>query len=214
MLACWLLGSAKYANQAFDQNTLSRMQLWIASCYNMCKPTPSSTDFTTTITTLSTLTKSLAENFSPQYSRSKSIHSGFPIYLGNRGCEAIGLAVVWNYKWCFTLRLISISLFSFEWFRMATRSLISILFFLLLSGSIIALQVAPDSRCAAICVDEPGQDISNTNNSNTFGSDIVCLDDNYVKTAVGKKYKSCMSCLQESSTTSSGESDQSWFLCE
>lgn len=89
---------------------------------------------------------------------------------------------------------------------------------LIITSQTTALQVSPDSPCSAVCVDDLNQDVSSSSSSNTFGSDIVCLDDDYSKTAAGEKYKSCVSCLQTSTAKSTEEGkeedDQSWFLCK
>lgn len=77
-----------------------------------------------------------------------------------------------------------------------------------------ALQVTPNSKCASICMDVAGQDPSDPNVSNTYGSDIVCNDADYSSTALGRKFENCINCLQNSSATSTEETDQSWFLCK
>jgi len=77
-----------------------------------------------------------------------------------------------------------------------------------------ALQVTPNSKCATVCMDYAGADPSDPNVSNTYGSDIVCNDADYNTTAVGLKFQNCVDCLQTSTATGSGETDQSWFLCE
>ena len=77
-----------------------------------------------------------------------------------------------------------------------------------------ALQVTPNSPCASVCMDDPTQDPSDPNLSNTSGSDIVCLDGDYTNTTVGQKFETCLNCLQNSTASSSGENDQAWFLCE
>lgn len=75
-----------------------------------------------------------------------------------------------------------------------------------------ALQVTPNSGCASICLDNPTKDVSDPNVSNTFGSDIVCIDGDYGSNAVGQKFRKCMDCLQSSTAEASGENDQGWFL--
>jgi hypothetical protein len=104
--------------------------------------------------------------------------------------------------------------YSYEQAKMAIWSFISTLSFFLLASRALALQVTPNSPCAAICLDDASQDVSDPKTSNTFADDIVCLDSGYAGTAAGKKYKACVSCLQASSASGSGENDQGWFLCK
>lgn len=90
----------------------------------------------------------------------------------------------------------------------------SLLSLLLFASTVIGLQVTPNSPCASLCMDDPSQDPSDPNTSNTYPSDIVCLDTDYDSTPVGKKFESCLNCLRNSTASSNGENDQSWFLCE
>jgi hypothetical protein len=92
------------------------------------------------------------------------------------------------------------------------RHLTSIL--LLLSSTIVALQVSPNSPCAAACLDSADLDRSDPNSSNTRNSDISCEDADYTNESRGRKFKECMSCLQDSSFSRGAESDLSWFLCK
>lgn len=85
---------------------------------------------------------------------------------------------------------------------------------LLLVPRIWALQVSPNSPCAAICLDDGTKDASDPKTSNTYGSDIVCSDTSYTKTVTGEKFEACISCLQTSSFSESDENDQAWFICE
>ncbi len=78
----------------------------------------------------------------------------------------------------------------------------------------MALQVTPDSVCASVCLDNSTSDSSDPNASSTYGSDIVCKDDDYVGNQVGQKFQQCVNCLQNSTATKSGENDQAWFLCK
>ncbi|KAH8821721.1 hypothetical protein F5884DRAFT_100567 [Xylogone sp. PMI_703] len=75
-----------------------------------------------------------------------------------------------------------------------------------------ALQVTPNSPCAEVCLNDPTQDPSDPNVSNTYGSEIACTDSSYDTSTVGQKFKSCVNCLRNSTAHESGESDQSWFL--
>lgn len=65
-------------------------------------------------------------------------------------------------------------------------------------------------------MDDPSQDISDPDVSNTYGSSIVCNDADYDNTVVGNKFKKCINCLQNStaSDSDSGETDTAWFLCK
>ena len=83
----------------------------------------------------------------------------------------------------------------------------------ILLGASEALQVTPNSQCAAICIDAADQDVSDPNVSNTKGSDIVCRDENY-SNPVGQKFQKCVTCLQNSADASATESDLQWFLCK
>jgi hypothetical protein len=96
--------------------------------------------------------------------------------------------------------------------RVALRSVFLLSAFLL--KPTWALQVTPNSVCASVCMDDPTQDVSDPNVSNTVGSDIVCIDGDYGSNPVGQKYEKCIDCLQSSNSVASGENDQAWFLCE
>ncbi|KAH7321654.1 hypothetical protein BKA65DRAFT_512689 [Rhexocercosporidium sp. MPI-PUGE-AT-0058] len=76
----------------------------------------------------------------------------------------------------------------------------------------LALQVAPNSACASLCMDSLSSDASDPNVSNTFGSDVVCKDSAYANSPVGSKFESCLNCLQGSSASSSNENDQGWYF--
>jgi hypothetical protein len=90
----------------------------------------------------------------------------------------------------------------------------SLLSILLLTSKALALQVTPNSPCASVCMDDPSQDASDPNTSNTYPSDIVCNDADYENTSVGRKFASCVNCLRNSTASGAGENDQSWFLCK
>jgi hypothetical protein len=77
-----------------------------------------------------------------------------------------------------------------------------------------ALQVTPNSPCAAVCVDSNDLDFSDPNSSNTKNGDITCYDKDYATSSVGEKFDRCMSCLQDSSFSQGTENDQAWFLCK
>lgn len=77
-----------------------------------------------------------------------------------------------------------------------------------------ALQVTPDSECAALCSDGTNTTLSDASLSRTNSSDIVCGDDDYSKTGKGIRFKNCLNCLQKSEATWEEESDVFWFLCK
>lgn len=96
---------------------------------------------------------------------------------------------------------------------MATRSICLILILSLL-GHVLALQVTPNSPCSAKCIDSSSLDESDPNSSTTTVDDIVCEDADFTSSSTGSKWKSCMSCLQNSTFSQGDESDQQWFLCK
>lgn len=83
---------------------------------------------------------------------------------------------------------------------------------LLLPSLSLALQVTPNSPCSTQCIDDMNDNAADPNSSNTLAKDIVCDNADYNTTTAGKKFKSCVTCLQTSSYSSSTESDQAWFL--
>ncbi|KAF8865834.1 hypothetical protein BDZ45DRAFT_735774 [Acephala macrosclerotiorum] len=78
--------------------------------------------------------------------------------------------------------------------------------------SVWGLQVTPNSACSRLCMDDPTADASDPNVSNTYGQDIVCNDADYNSTSVGKKFEQCITCLQNSTSSSGSETDQGWFF--
>lgn len=76
-------------------------------------------------------------------------------------------------------------------------------------SSVSALRVSPGSPCQTSCVSASSPGNATGNN------DIVCADDQYSSTDAGKRYKTCMTCLQGSTYVdkSSSQSDQAWFNC-
>ena len=85
---------------------------------------------------------------------------------------------------------------------------------ILLAPEVLGLQVTPNSPCASTCMDDVSDNVSDPNSSNTVPSDIVCADADYTNVAAGRKYEACVNCLRNSTVSSDGEDDQSWFLCE
>lgn len=76
-------------------------------------------------------------------------------------------------------------------------------------SSVSALRVSPGSPCQTSCV------FASSPGNATGNNDIVCADDQYNSTDAGKRYKTCMTCLQGSTyvDSSSRQSDQAWFNC-
>lgn len=91
---------------------------------------------------------------------------------------------------------------------------LALLFALCVLPSAWALEVTPNSACARVCMDDAAQDASDPGLTNTYGSDIVCRDDEYSSTDTGQRFEDCLNCLQNSTVVESDESDQAWFLCE
>lgn len=83
-----------------------------------------------------------------------------------------------------------------------------------LSYVVLAVQVAPNSPCSSVCIDSSTLDGSDPNSSSTTASDIVCDDGDFTTTSNGKKWKQCITCLQNSTFVHGDESDQYWFLCK
>ncbi|KAF2184143.1 hypothetical protein K469DRAFT_689481 [Zopfia rhizophila CBS 207.26] len=92
-----------------------------------------------------------------------------------------------------------------------------LLFLLLFSPLTNAIEVAPNSKCASKCLDDPAKgDPADRAASLTFHPDLACYDSDYNGanvTYVGKKFRDCVSCLQDSSYIDgeSGETDLQWF---
>ena len=96
---------------------------------------------------------------------------------------------------------------------MTLLALASVFLFFIFTDLTCAIQVSPDSPCAPVCIDNPNSNVTDPDASTTFGSDITCIDEHYGNTPKGQKFVSCLNCLQTSTASSSGESDQEWFLC-
>ena len=81
----------------------------------------------------------------------------------------------------------------------------SIATILLLADRVSGMKVTPGSPCAARCGD----------GSRTTGDEIACQDTSFNNTVVGQNFKSCLSCLQNSTfSAGAGGDDQKWFLCK
>ncbi|KAK3994724.1 hypothetical protein QBC44DRAFT_285471 [Cladorrhinum sp. PSN332] len=93
----------------------------------------------------------------------------------------------------------------------ASLRLATLFSLILIPQLVFALQVTPNSPCASQCQDSSTVDVSDPNSSTTKNSDIVCQDAKYSGPA-GTKFKTCMSCLQQSGFSQGSESDMMWFL--
>ncbi|KAK1833258.1 hypothetical protein QBC39DRAFT_48582 [Podospora conica] len=82
---------------------------------------------------------------------------------------------------------------------------------LLISRTASALQVTPNSPCAAVCQDQSQFDVSAPKSSNTKNSDINCKDV-YHNGPAESKWKTCMTCLQTSTFSQGSENDMMWFM--
>ncbi|KAJ2904858.1 hypothetical protein MKZ38_007050 [Zalerion maritima] len=95
---------------------------------------------------------------------------------------------------------------------MTNMALALILSFLALGQTASALQVTPNSPCSSACMDSIDLDASDPTSSTIKGGDITCLNDGYLTSSEGKKFKDCMECLQDSTYSQGSENDQMWFL--
>ena len=81
-----------------------------------------------------------------------------------------------------------------------------------------ALQVSGGSKCAPFCIDNIYSNVALANSSTTNPWDLVCNDwelDGPNSTAIGRKWKDCLSCLSTSPAQNKAddENDVYWFLC-
>ncbi|KAF3770873.1 hypothetical protein M406DRAFT_59717 [Cryphonectria parasitica EP155] len=65
-----------------------------------------------------------------------------------------------------------------------------------------SITLTPNSPCFSKCL----------GSSDTVSADIACEDAEITSTTTGSTWKECMSCLQNSTYSQGGESDQAWFL--
>lgn len=82
---------------------------------------------------------------------------------------------------------------------------------------ILGIEVAPDSNCSSLCIDQLGADESSPYTSTTIGSMLVCNDWELTgpnTTATGEKWRSCLGCESMSAYYDpvSKENDVYWFL--
>ncbi|KAI9746479.1 MAG: hypothetical protein M1818_000192 [Claussenomyces sp. TS43310] len=73
--------------------------------------------------------------------------------------------------------------------------------------SSLALQATPGSACASLCMDNPAYNASSVDSFTTVPADLTCSDVAYDKTAGGKRFESCVSCLQGSSAVNGDVND-------
>jgi hypothetical protein len=103
---------------------------------------------------------------------------------------------------------------------MARIRMTRIALFLGLSAISLALEVSPNSPCAAKCIDDPRTgDVANRSSSLTFSTDLFCYDWEVVgsnSTQNGQKMKDCNNCLKSSGYGSEAwpETDRGWFMCK
>lgn len=88
----------------------------------------------------------------------------------------------------------------------------------LFDGRVRAIEVTADSQCSNFCINSPGLNVSDIASSQTFSGDLSCLDSDYDgtnETAIGRKFRTCVSCEQNSTAvdTVNEENDVYWFLC-
>ncbi|EAW10305.1 uncharacterized protein ACLA_047740 [Aspergillus clavatus NRRL 1] len=81
----------------------------------------------------------------------------------------------------------------------------AVLLFSHLAPVVVGLRTAPGSPCASVC---------NKSSSNTTGSEIVCLDQQYRDTTKGYDFQECLECQLQSSYSDphSGQTDLNWGL--
>ncbi|MCJ1471116.1 hypothetical protein MMC07_009764 [Pseudocyphellaria aurata] len=83
---------------------------------------------------------------------------------------------------------------------------------LLLSHHIHAIEVSPNSNCSSLCVDSAINDPGTGDSSHTVSDDLVCDDDEFSSTVVGRKFKECMICELNSTKAYVNENDAYWLM--
>ena len=78
----------------------------------------------------------------------------------------------------------------------------------LILSSVSALEVVPDSNCAAICSNQSSP-------PNTTTDDITCQDQDYNTSAAGRAFKDCVTCELRSPAFDdrTNQTDLGWALC-
>ena len=86
--------------------------------------------------------------------------------------------------------------------------------FLFLNSFVLAVEVAPNSPCAPLCIDKPEGNVSDWAASTTLPSDLTCDDALYSNTTTGQKWVNCLKCESSSDfwDIASNENDAFWFL--
>ncbi|MCJ1471117.1 hypothetical protein MMC07_009765 [Pseudocyphellaria aurata] len=83
---------------------------------------------------------------------------------------------------------------------------------LLLSHHIHAIEVSPGSDCSSLCDDSPMSDPDSGLSSHTHNEDLVCDDDDFSSTVIGRKFKECLTCELNSTATYGLENDAFWLM--
>ncbi|KAF1919444.1 hypothetical protein BDU57DRAFT_512541 [Ampelomyces quisqualis] len=102
--------------------------------------------------------------------------------------------------------------------KMTRIRMTRIAIFLALPAISLALEVSPNSPCAAKCIDDARTgDVANRSSSLTFSTDLFCHDWEVVgsnSTQNGQKLKDCNNCLKSSGYGSDEwpETDRGWFM--
>ncbi|KAH8798928.1 hypothetical protein F5882DRAFT_186454 [Hyaloscypha sp. PMI_1271] len=95
---------------------------------------------------------------------------------------------------------------------MASMFMSFLLATLFLASTTLSLQVSSNSPCTSLCLENPAQNATSLDDTNTFGSDITCVDKDYAGTPNGQRFMACVICLQNSTASDANGSDQEWFL--
>lgn len=95
---------------------------------------------------------------------------------------------------------------------MIMLSLSSFVSIILMGTNVLGLKVTQGSPCAQICLE--GTDVSDPISSSTLGDEIACQDKTFDGNPVGQKFKSCLTCLQNSTVSGNGGNDLKWFMCK
>ncbi|MCJ1470510.1 hypothetical protein MMC07_009156 [Pseudocyphellaria aurata] len=65
---------------------------------------------------------------------------------------------------------------------------------ILLSQYVHAIEMTPNSECSFLCDDSAKGDPGSRTSSHTTSDDLVCEDDEFSPTVVGRKFKECLIC--------------------
>ncbi|MCJ1466584.1 hypothetical protein MMC07_005204 [Pseudocyphellaria aurata] len=85
---------------------------------------------------------------------------------------------------------------------------------LLLSHHIHAIEVTPGSECSSLCDDNATDDPGSGDSSHTKSDDLVCNDDEFSSSVIGRKFTDCSTCELNSTANDSflNENDVFWAL--